>query len=69
MEEVKAFNPKYKTKTENELKEFNSEENFRLLYVAITRAKRKLYITTSSKTKSFGKEINQEPSVIFDNIL
>ena len=69
MEEVKSFNPKYKTKSELELKEFNSEEALRLIYVAITRAKRKLYITASSKTKAFGKEINQEPSVIFDSVL
>lgn len=69
MEEVKSFNPKYKKKNELELKEFNSEESLRLLYVAITRAQKKLYITTSSKTKAFGKEISQEPSVIFENIL
>lgn len=69
MEEVKSFNPKYKQKTELELKEFNSEETLRLLYVAITRAKRKLYITASAKTKSFGKDINQEPSIIFNSIL
>ena len=69
MEEVKGFNPNYKRKTEQELKEFNSEETLRLLYVAITRAQRKLYITTSSKSKSFGKELPQEPSVIFENIL
>ena len=69
MEEVKGFNPKYKKKTEVELKEFNSEETLRLLYVAITRAQRKLYITTSSKSKSFGKEVPQEPSIIFDAIL
>ena len=69
MEEVKGFNPKYKKKTEVELKEFNSEETLRLLYVAITRAQRKLYITASAKTKSFGKEVPQEPSIIFDAIL
>ena len=69
MEEVKGFNPKYKKKTELELKEFNSEETLRLLYVAITRAQKKLYITTSSKTKSFGKEVPQEHSIIFDAIL
>lgn len=69
MEEVKSFNPKYKPKTELELKEFNSEETLRLLYVAITRAQRKLYITTSAKAKAFGKEITQEPSIIFDNVL
>ena len=69
MEEVKSFNPKYKPKTELKLKEFNSEETLRLLYVAITRAQRKLYITTSSKSKAFGKEVPQEPSIIFNNIL
>ena len=69
MEEVKSFNPKYKPKSELKLKEFNSEETLRLLYVAITRAQKKLYITTSSKTKAFGKEVPQEPSIIFNNIL
>ncbi len=69
MEEVKGFNPKYKKKTELELKEFNSEESLRLLYVAITRAQKKLYITASSKAKAFGKEVSQEPSIIFSNIL
>ena len=69
MEDVKAFNPNYKSKSELELKEFNSEETLRLLYVAITRAQKKLYITTSSKSKAFGKEIPQEPSIVFDTIL
>ena len=69
MEEVKSFNPNYKKKTELELKEFNSEETLRLLYVAITRAQKKLYITTCAKAKAFGKEIAQNPSVIFENIL
>lgn len=69
MEEIKSFNPKHKQKSEIELKKFNSEENLRLLYVAITRAQKKLYITSSSKTKSFGKEVEQEPSIIFENIL
>lgn len=70
MEEVKTFNPKYKRKTELELKEFNSEESLRLLYVAITRAQKKLYITTSAKGKGWGnKEVEQAPSVIFEEIL
>ncbi|MBR1776674.1 ATP-dependent helicase [bacterium] len=69
MEEVKSFNPKYKPKSDIELKKFNSEESLRLLYVAITRAQKKLFITTSSKSKAFGKEIPQEPSIIFGNIL
>ena len=45
MEEVRSFNPAYKPKTENELKEFAAEEDLRLFYVAITRAKKKLFIT------------------------
>lgn len=70
MEEVRAFNPSYKSKSELELREFNSEESLRLLYVAITRAQLKLYITTSAKAKGWGnKETGQEPSVIFNHIL
>lgn len=70
MEEVRAFNPSYKSKSELELREFNSEESLRLLYVAITRAQLKLYITTSAKAKGWGnKETEQEPSVIFGSIL
>ena len=52
MEEVRSFNPKYKQKTERELKEFSAEEDLRLFYVAITRAKKKLFITTSAKKKN-----------------
>ena len=70
MEEVRTFNPSYKSKSELELREFNSEESLRLLYVAITRAQLKLYITTSAKAKGWGnKETEQEPSVIFGSIL
>ena len=70
MEEVKSFNPNYKRKSELELKQFNSEESLRLLYVAITRAQKKLYITTSAKAKGWGnKETTQDPSIIFNNIL
>ena len=66
MEEVRGFNPKYKVKNEHALKEFSAEESLRLFYVAITRAKKKLYITSSLKTKSFGREINQEPNMVFE---
>ena len=69
MEDVRAFSPSYKHKSMLELKQFNSEENLRLLYVAITRAKRKLYITCSSNCKYFGKDTQQEPSIVFENIL
>ena len=67
MEQIRGLNLKYKTKSELELKEFSAEESMRLFYVAVTRAKKKLYITTSLKTKSFNKEIEQKPSIFFEN--
>lgn len=69
MEDVRALNVNYKCKSELELKEFNAEESLRLLYVAITRAQKKLYITTSVKAKFKGQEYQQEPSMIFETIL
>ncbi len=68
MEEVRGFNPKYRVKTENELKDFSAEENLRLFYVAVTRAKKKLFITTSRKVKSFNSEKEEAPSVIFQEL-
>jgi superfamily I DNA/RNA helicase len=69
MEQVRGFAPNYKIKSEIQLKEFSAEESLRLFYVAITRAKKKLYITSSLKTKSFGKETSQEPSIVFEKVL
>lgn len=69
MENVKAINPNYQKKSELELKEFNIAENFRLLYVAITRAKRRLYITVSQKSKYFNKMQDNDISIIFENLL
>lgn len=66
MESVKSLNPNYKQKTEYEMKQELVAENLRLLYVAITRAKKRLYFSASRKTKSFEKIVEQEPSVIFD---
>ena len=68
MEQLKALNPNYKIKSEYELKQEIVAENLRLLYVAITRAKRKLFITTSEKVKSFGKLKKEDPNKIFDII-
>lgn len=68
MENIRRSNPQYKPKTENDLKQELLAENLRLLYVAITRAKRKLFITASRKTTSFGKTIEQEPSIIFNEL-
>ena len=53
MEAIRGFNPKYKIKSELELKEFSAEESMRLFYVAVTRAKKKLYITTSTFHTNF----------------
>ena len=70
MEEVKSFNPNYKRKSELELKEFNSEESLRLLYVAVTRAQKKLFITTYTKGKGWqNKDIILAPSIIFSGVL
>lgn len=69
MESVRGLNPKYKVKSELELKEFSAEESMRLFYVAVTRAKKKLYITAPLKVKSFGKENSQDPSIVFESLL
>ena len=68
MESVKALNPSYKVKSEFDMKEEIVAENLRLLYVAITRAKRKLCFSVSTKTKSFEKIVEQEPSSIFEMV-
>lgn len=68
-ENLKRLNPDYKPKTEFDMKQELVSENLRLLYVAITRAKKHLYFSTSRKVKSFEKIIEQEPSLIFTDIL
>lgn len=69
LEAVKALNSNYKKKDENEQKLFQIEENLRLFYVAITRAKKKLYITSAKKYKKFSKIKEYKPSILFDTIL
>ena len=68
-ETLKRLNPDYKPKTEEQMKEEQIAEHLRLLYVAITRAKKQLYFTTSRKIKSFDKIIEQEPNTIFGELL
>lgn len=68
-ENLKRLNPNYKAKSEFDMKQELVSENLRLLYVAITRAKKYLYFTASRKVKSFEKIIEQEPSLIFSDIL
>ena len=53
-----------------DLKKEILEENLRLLYIAITRAKRKLYFTCSKKQKNYyGKEEKIEENMIFNELL
>ncbi|MDA3886464.1 MAG: UvrD-helicase domain-containing protein [Candidatus Delongbacteria bacterium] len=44
------------------LEENNLEEERRLCYVGVTRAKRKLYLSSASMRMQYGKEIKSEPS-------
>ena len=70
IEAVKKLNQNYKPKSEYELKQEILSETLRLLYVAITRAKNKLYLTVANKSKTrFGKMQSQEISVIFSELL
>ena len=68
-ENIKRTNPKYKPKTDDELKRELLAEYLRLIYVGITRAKRKLVITAPRKTVSYGREEEQKPSMIFGEII
>lgn len=63
IEQVKSLNPNYKKKTEFELKQEVIEENLRLLYVAITRAKRKLFLSCAKRYR-----YKTEPNEIFNII-
>lgn len=65
IEQLKVLNSNYKIKSEYELKQEIVAENLRLLYVAITRAKRNLFITTSQKVKYFGKLKKEDSNKIF----
>ncbi|MBR1754714.1 ATP-dependent helicase [bacterium] len=63
MENVRELSKEYKPKSDNEIKQEILEENLRLMYVAITRAKRKLFVTVSKNNKK-----KSEPNFIFDLI-
>lgn len=70
IESVRKLNPNYRPKSEYELKQEVLSENLRLLYVAITRAKNKLFITVSKKLKNrYNKEQKQEMNIIFKELL
>ena len=69
IENIKKLNPKYKDKSEFDLKKEILEENLRLLYVAITRAKKKLYFSCAKKEKYYGKDRDVAESIIFTDLL
>lgn len=69
VESLKRLNPMYKQKNDTELKGLQIAETLRLIYVAITRAQKNLYFSASRKVKSFGKITEQEPSIIFEELL
>ncbi len=70
LKENSKFNEKIKKNPSDEynLKKEIIEENFRLIYVGITRAKRKLYLSTSDKYKIFNKLKNSKHSEIFEGL-
>ncbi len=53
-------------KTEEQLKQEIIDENLRLFYVGLTRAKRKIYLTASMQYKIFNKKTKTTPSKIFE---
>lgn len=68
IEAVKAINLNYRKKDELALKKFTAQENIRLLYVAVTRAKKQLFITCAGKYKIFSKVKKVKPSVLYENL-
>ena len=69
IEAVKAINCKYSKKDEHSLCLMTAHENLRLFYVAVTRAKKKLFISCAKKYKKFSKLKTTEPSKLFDYLL
>lgn len=65
-EELKALNSGYVPKNAIQIKREILEENLRLLYVTITRAKLALFFSSSKSYKKFGRTRQVEPSILFD---
>ncbi len=70
LKEKSTFIQKVKKMPKNdfELKEDIIEENFRLIYVGITRAIKKLYLSVSNNYKFFAKDKDYENSEIFEGV-
>ena len=59
-------NIKTNPKNEEELKNEILDENFRLAYVGVTRAKRKLYLSCAMEYKIFNKIREKAPNELFE---
>ncbi len=66
-EDIRCTNPDYKPKTQDELKRELLDESLRLLYVAITRAKKQLHLSASQDSTYYNKPV--KPSIIFEGLL
>ena len=68
IDSVKALTPNNQRRPDFELKQEILSENLRLLYVAITRTKNQLFITSSINQKKYGKICKNEPCKIFEEL-
>jgi len=71
LKESSKFNQRVRRdkKTDEELKLEIIEENYRLIYVGITRAKKKLYLSSAQNYKYYSKMKKYEPSEILGELL
>lgn len=71
LKEGSKFNQKVKKdkKTDEELKQEIIQENYRLIYVGVTRAKKKLYLSAALKYKFYSKLKEYESSEILEELL
>jgi DNA helicase-2/ATP-dependent DNA helicase PcrA len=60
---------KTEPKSDDELKKQIADEDYRLLYVAITRAKKRLYLTSALKYKEYNKMKDEKINPVFEEIL
>ena len=68
-EDIRGLNETHKKMTETEMKQCLLNENYRLLYVGITRARKRLYISVPKKEIYFNRQKDTVPSIIFDELL
>lgn len=69
IEAVKALNLNYNKKDEKAMQLLTAGENLRLFYVAVTRAKQKLFVTCANKYKKFSRLKDIQKSILFYELL